>query len=161
MSKKAQIFSLDAVLSIVGFIVVFVFLLSLWNLYSIRLQENIITEELNLLAFQITDVFTKTAGVPNNWENNPSNTSVIGLISSPGFLDGNKLTAFLNLNYNTTRSLLNIERFEYYFEVKDVDGNSLNATGKKIENSTSNSISITHFMLQQNETRQISFTLWK
>src|SRR3989338_3341372 len=90
LNKKGQIFSIDLVVSVVVFIIIFIFLISLWNLYSDRLQENVSSEEMYLVSFQISDILLRTPGTPNNWEAS-SNAVTIGLELSPGFLDQNKI----------------------------------------------------------------------
>ncbi len=161
IQRKGYLFSIDAVVSLVLFIIMFVFIISLWNLYSIRLNENVAAEELQLAAFQITDILTKSGGVPNNWEKNPANASLIGLRRSPGSLDNKKVTAFLSLDYNDTKKKFNIERFEYEFAILDRKGKVLDTAGIAPSNTTAQSISITNFMVLDYEPRQIAFTLWR
>jgi len=159
--RQGQLFSLDLVISIVAFIMVFIFIVSIWSIYTIRLNENVASEELQLLAFQITDLLMKSRGEPNNWENNPDNVSVIGLHLNPGYLDGNKVNAFLSLDYNKIKEAFNIERFDCDFKVLDTDGNLLNDTGLSPDQSSLEVISVSRFAMIENETRQIVFTLWR
>ena len=161
IKKKGQLFSLDLVASVVIFIILFAFIISLWNLYSTRLSENIYSEELQLLSFQITDLLVKSQGEPTNWENNPENVSVIGLKLNPNYLDSNKINAFLTLDYNLTKELFNIERFDFNFKILDLNGNTISETGLSSPETNSYIISNKRLVIIQNETRQISFTLWK
>lgn len=159
-NTKGQVFSLDMVVSVVIFIIALIFLISLWNLYSTRLQDNISSEELYLLSFQVSDILSKTSGVPNNWEKG-SNVSVIGLKLGPGGgISDDKLNAFLTYDYKEAKKVFNIERFDYQFKLLDKNGNLLNSSGLAPSDSKQ-AVSISHFITVKNETRRIQFTLWK
>ena len=159
LNKKGQIFSIDLVVSVVVFIIIFIFLISLWNLYSDRLQENVSSEEMYLVSFQISDILLRTPGTPNNWEAG-SNAVTIGLELSPGFLDQNKIDSFLAYDYQEVKEMFNIERFEYNFKIFDVDRNLLGSSGEA-PSEAEQVVSINRFALIGNETREILFTLWK
>jgi len=119
------------------------------------------SEELELLAFQITNTLTKSWGLPDTWELSPGNVSVIGLGHNPGSLDTDKLNTFLSLNYNQTRTIFNIERFEYEFKVLDLDRTVLNTTGIPPSTTAAQSVSVSRFVLVKDEPRHIIFTLWR
>ena len=159
--QQAQIFSLDLVLSLVGFTIILIFLISSWNIYSARLQENMVGEELQLTAMQMTDILTKSEGQPMQWENNPSNVSLIGLALRPGSLDEDKVNAFVSMDYNQVKKLFNIKRFEYRFMLFGINGTIQNVSGMIPSNSSSQVTSVSRYILLHNETRQLVFTLWK
>ncbi|MBU0469854.1 MAG: hypothetical protein KKA62_05405 [Nanoarchaeota archaeon] len=159
INRKGLVFSTDGVVSIIVFLVVMIFIISLWNLYGNKLQESVALEELELLNFQITDLLMKTSGTPTDWESSPTDALALGLRSNPGMLDDGKLTAFLTMDYNLVKTLLNIERFEFEFVLKDDNGNVLNSSGiSPID--TDRAVSSSGFMLLNNETRELIFTLW-
>src|SRR3989344_1563839 len=139
--------------------IIIIFLISLWNLYSLRLNENIRAEEVELLSFQITDILAKFEGSPPYWQNDPENTSTLGLNDGTGKLDEKKVNAFLQMNYTSVKRLLNIERFEYYMEVRDDNGNLLNSSGMNAT-TAEHKVSIVRLSLIGNSTRQLRFTLW-
>ena len=158
--KQGQIFSTDAVVSLIAFTIVLIVILATWNLYSLRLNQNVDSEELNLIAFQVSNILTKNHGVPSNWQSSPEDVEVIGLLSSPGKVDENKLNTFLTMGYNLTKQTFNIERFEYSFFVQDVSGQVLNFSGINVSNAEQ-SVSVNNLVLVNNETRELIFTLWK
>jgi hypothetical protein len=160
-SKKGQVFTMDFALSLFGFLMVFLVLIGLWNLYSTRLQDNIEYEEMQLLTFQIMDVLTKTQGLPNDWENDPVNLEVIGLKYRTGVLDQNKIDAFLALSDDQVKQKFNIERFQYNFKIVDDNNVILDSIGVETNESTNLAIAINHFVLIDSLTREIVFTLWK
>ena len=160
-TSKGQFFSIDLVLSLVVFAIIFVFVLSLWNIYSLRLNEKINGEEIELLAFQISDILVDSQGIPGNWQQDVSTLQIIGLQQYPGSLQNDKITAFLAFDYAQSKQLFNIERFEYQFRVLDRTGNVLNLKGMAYNTSTKEIASVKRLVLLDNQTRQIIFTMWK
>lgn len=158
---KGQLLSMDAVASVVLFIVALVFIFSLWNLYTIRLAENIASEEMQLVAFQVTDILVQSQGVPNIWEQDPDTVEVIGLQSNPGLLDDDKLAAFLAMDYDAAKAVFNIERFEYNFTVLNVYGDVLNSTGMPLSATAAQRVAVHRIVLINNQTRNVLFALWR
>lgn len=161
LGRKGYLFSIDAVVSLVLFIALFAFVISLWTLYAIRLNENMATEELQLVAFQVIDVLTKSPGVPSNWEQNPTQTTMLGLRRNPGSLDPAKVAAFLAWDYDDARQKFNVERFEYQLRILDGNGNVFNQSGMAPNESAAQSITVARFMLLEHQPMQILFTLWR
>lgn len=159
--KKAQLFSIDGLISIFFCIVMILFIMSLWNLYALRLNENLDSEEMQLLSFQITDVLMKYEGSPSNWQNNPENVSIIGLRDETGKLDEQKLNTFIQMNYTEVKQILNIERFEYQMKIRDANGNLINSSGINASINAEQVVSTVRLSLIGNITRQIELTLWK
>jgi hypothetical protein len=152
--RKAQIFSMDAVFSMVLFIVIFVFLLSLWNLYSTQLQENVVDEEMQLLAFQITNLLVSTDYY------DASSTIQIGVVESDRQVSSSQLSSFLSADYNQVKEALSIVPYEYHFQHFGRNGTLIDSSGVAPYNST-RVISITRFANLNNENAQLSFTLWQ
>ncbi|HLC74359.1 MAG TPA: hypothetical protein VJH88_00715 [Candidatus Nanoarchaeia archaeon] len=158
--RKAQLFSLESILSIVLFIIVILFLLSFWNLYSSRLSSQIHSEELQLQAAQVTDILVSSRGYPDAWEADPASVVIPGLMLNPGSLDEQKLNQFLALDYETLKQLLNIERFDIAFELRDVSGNVLENRGN-ISSTADEAVVFQRLMLLKNQTRQVYVALWE
>ena len=117
-------------------------------------------EEVEVLAFQIVHIMTKTEGIPKSWEHSSNNPTVIGLKGSNGMLDENKINALISLDYNESKDIMNIKRYDYEFELLDSNGNDISSSGLT-PNDAELSVALTRFTLINNETRKISFTLWK
>jgi len=160
-NKRGQVFSVDLVVTVIAFIIIFVFLISFWNLNVLRFSERKYSDELQLLSFQTTDILIKSPGVPNNWEDNSNNISVIGLGLSLGYLDANKVNTFLGLDYDLTKEKFNIERFDYRFELLSIDGEVLNTSGANLSNNLLENIAVSRIVMIGNETRLIQFNLWR
>jgi len=158
--KKGQIFSLDALFSIVLFFIMLIFVFVTWNIYNLRISEQDAHVELQLIAFQIADILVESPGIPSDWETSLSNASVIGLQETPGVVSQEKVDAFLLLDYNSIKESFNIERFDFEFQVKNKNG-TIQKLGAQQGNKTSEVITIRRIVYVENETKEMFFTLWR
>lgn len=159
-SKRGQLFSLDAIASLVIFISIIIFTMALWNLYSTRLQQNMLSEELQLTAFQVSDILLQTSGVPSNWEDQPEAVQMPGLAETAPHLVSKKIDSFLALDYNAAKKAFNLEAFEYTFTLLDANGNKIKSSGMSANATKVPVISLHRWAVVDNETRQIIFSLW-
>lgn len=157
--KKAQLFSLEAILSIIVFMFVMLFLLSFWNIVSTRLNSAAASGELELQAAQITDILVSSRGFPEAWENDSASVIIPGLMFNPHNLEQQKVDAFVALNYSVIKHAFNIERFDFRFDVRDANGNLLSGVGV-YPSTDDEAIVFQRFALINNQTRQVLFTLW-
>src|SRR3989344_8213091 len=107
--KKAQLFTTDLFIALSIFIILIGIVFLTWARYNAKLNEDINFEDMQIKAFQITDLLTKTEGYPSAWEKNISSLEVIGLMESERNLSLAKTQNFTSLDYNLTRQLFNIE----------------------------------------------------
>ena len=155
--RQGQLVSLDLVLSMAAFFLVCLFLFSLWNLYLNRLQENMQTEEVELLAFQISNMLMGSPGVPFNWEKNPAMVQTPGLAVERGIVDADKIDAFFNISYNETKRLWNIERYEFQFKMLNEQGTLMQSRGPELNHSTV--IALSRWALVDGQAYQFMFAL--
>lgn len=158
--KRGQIFSLDAIFSIVLFFIILIFVFVTWNIYSLRINEQDAHIELQLLTFQITDILVESSGVPSNWEVSSANVSVIGLQKKPGILTQEKINALLLMDYENVKDSFNIERFDFEFQIVDGNG-TIRKIGVHPENRTQEVITVRRIVYVENETKEIFLTLWR
>ena len=159
-TKKGQLASMDLLMALFGFTLVMVFVVSMWALYMNRLNTSIENRDLELSALQTVDTLLRSTGTPINWEINPNTSEVLGLSSPDGSIDNEKLSAFLKLSYNSTATKLKIKRFKFNFSIYNLNGTILNSTGL-FTNGTKQVVSVDRLIIIKNETRKISFTLWR
>ncbi len=101
---KGQIISLDFIVGVIIFLVLFGMLLTTFASISDYSAYNEQRREMEMATSAILEIFAKTQGYPLNWEESPSNATSIGLASSDRILDNRKLNAFLSMDYNTARN---------------------------------------------------------
>lgn len=114
---RGQVASYDILMSFVGFILIFSFVLFLWNQNFTKAfgQQEIIQKQLK--ANQALDVLIKSKGYPLNWETNPGNVEVIGLASKENVLSQKKVDAFSKLAYDNAREKLKLGPYDFQFDL--------------------------------------------
>lgn len=158
LNKRGQVTSLDLVISMFVFLVILIFVISLWSLFSSRLSENVANEELQLVAFQVSDILMKSRGIPDNWEDDPNSTIIFGLRDNYRYLDENKITAFTSLDYNLIKQRFNIERFDFLIEF--IDGDEVEYSSGLSPEDAEHIIAVTRYAIVGIDIYEIVFTLW-
>ena len=167
-SKRAQIFSIDLIMSAVIFIALIIITTSVFYFYSLRIEDAIVNEDLQIKSMQITDLLIKTKGAPYNWEDDPNNVNIIGLVTSDRKFSTVKLREFVKLDENTIKEKFNIEGFNFYLTLKDLNGalygigdGDTSEVGTKPDLTAKNIITIKRIGLYNGQKSFMEFTLWK
>ena len=125
-NKKSQSVIFDLFMALFIFIIITSILIILWNRYNIDINDRLIHKEMLLKTYHITDLLVESQGTPSNWQELDDETNIksLGLADLDRKLSSDKLTKFLDLssgNYTLTKNLLNIEGFEFYFKLFDIN----------------------------------------
>lgn len=129
--KKAQVWSLDFVASLVIFFMVFISVFFIWSYTNIQNMEQRTFDDMQVLALTISDSLVRTKGVPENW--NSSNVNVIGLAEGENVLDPVKVSEFLSMGnneYNLTKNILT-GKYDFFFSITDLNGTLYGKIGSK------------------------------
>ena len=132
--KKAQVWSLDFITSVVIFLIVLVPLFFVWSYVNIQNQQQMLFDEVETLALSVSDSLIRTKGSPEGWD--ITNVRQIGLASEENVLNATKVSYFLTMgstDYNRTRALLTYG-YDFFFNLTDMNGTSLGIVGNKPEN---------------------------
>ena len=156
--KKSQIAVTDLFIALFVATILIIIVIFTWNRYSIILNEESDYRELQIIAFQTADLLVKSEGDPQNWENNPLNVDVIGLATDDRNLSAEKVNSFINLSYNFTLKSLGLELYDFYFQLKDINGTKLAEYGKTPKNFV---VNVQRLVLYENEKAIVEFALWK
>ena len=151
--KKGQTIIIDLFIAISIFVLLIGATALIWHNYRAKLANDFIYEDLHVKAFQVTDLLVKSTGNPGAWENNISSAAVIGLAESDRVLDRNKVEAFANISHNEGVKLLNLGDYNYYFEIKDVNGGNLPNGDVKFN--------VERYVSYEGSDEIFKFTLWK
>ena len=131
MYRKGQLSSLDFIGSVVVFVLLLTGIIFFWNIYTLRFNAQLERDALTFQLVKISDLLVEHPGIPTHW--NETNVEVIGLVSSDRKLHADKLSAFMNITYNKTKTLLNIDQYDFYFRIVDLNGAFIKANGQFIE----------------------------
>ncbi len=125
--NKGQGSTIDLFASIAIFIVVVALVIYYYTYFSNRVQRDLEYEELQIRAYRIADLLTKTPGDPSRWEALPGNPIDVNKISSLGLaindrqLSKEKALNLTRIDYNDLKKLLNIEPYEFNITIKTRD----------------------------------------
>jgi hypothetical protein len=120
---KAQLWSLDFVLSAVVFSLALITVLFIWNYTNTETAERIEFKRAEGLVLSISDVLIRTSGVPDDW--NTTTVKVLGLASDENVLNRTKVERFLSLDYNGSKRILGVPLYDYYFRLADINGGTI------------------------------------
>jgi hypothetical protein len=129
--KKAQMWSMDFVISVMMFFLSVVLILFAWNYSAAENYEQMIFNEMQTTGLIVSDVLIRTGGSPPGWN---ITAMAIGLASEENSIDDARLRNFLlYMDYNNSRSIMGMRNYEYYFSMKDIDDQLLYLDGFPIE----------------------------
>ncbi len=128
---KAQIWSMDFLMSVFVFIIALGMLVFAWNYTSARILQQNEAGPAENTVIMVSDSLVRTAGIPENWE--PSTVTSVGLAQGENVLNITKVDMFINMSYEYVKTLMGLERYNFYFTVKRLDGTVMkNAQGQNL-----------------------------
>lgn len=159
MHKKAQIIVTDLFVAVAIFILLMSIVVIGWSRYTRKLDNKISYEEMQIKTFQTTNLLTKNQGKPTGWEKNPGSVEILGLASRDRILSAAKVNGFANLSYENATKFLNIRIYDFYFQIKDFENNTLTSAGKIPAGDYS--VGLKRYVIYENEKAIFEFILWK
>jgi len=134
MPRKAQIWSMDFMSSLIIFFMALIAIMFAWNYIAYQSVASHELKQLQMKVFTISDSLMRSPGLPGNWDQ--TNVRVIGLADEEGVINPTKAQFLVAMDYNVTKALLGIGLYDYYFEIADLNGTVYLNTTKPIVNST-------------------------
>ncbi|MFH1587214.1 MAG: hypothetical protein ABID38_05120 [Candidatus Diapherotrites archaeon] len=122
MSDRGQGIMLDLLIGAIIFMLVLMSINGFWVGELNSIDDNIESNEMNLIAFNAIEGLVTGQGSPNGWETLPeASVNEIGLIEGNRVIEENKLVAFQNMSYNLAREKLKIRHYDFFFEFEGID----------------------------------------
>ncbi len=159
MTKRGQIAIMDLFLAVAIFTIIIVIVGIVWNTQTKRFEGSIAQNNMQIKAFQATDLLVKNAGVKTEWEENLTVLEILGLSTNDRTISEAKVSNFTSLNYDLVRQLLNIQDYEFYFRLLDDEGVLIMSSGKT-PIATTVSIAVRRFVHYKNNPAILELTLW-
>ena len=131
--SKAQLISSEFFIALVVITLLFSVSVVFWNQSTFRIKESEERTNIEIATLAISDHLLKSSGLPSDWEDNTSTTFSLGLVKDDHRLDTNKLKSFVKLDYNTTKKMLGIDSYEFYFRLVDQNNSLLKIDGTNLE----------------------------
>jgi hypothetical protein len=124
--NKSQVFAIDLIIALVLF-------LSLLGIYSswrdFVYSKNVGTRDFQDSAVKVSQaafLLFESEGYPVAW--NASTVQQLGLMKARNTLHKNKLASFLNLSYDNATRMLGLGGFDWYFELRYLNGTMVNVS---------------------------------
>jgi len=126
--KKGQVNSMDALLSVMVFAILLVFIFASW-MGGVASAENAVgRSRMEYAAISASGLLMESTGTPADWEANSSAVLMLGLANSQNTLSAAKVANFSALPYETSKSLLGTTS-EFYFVLQEIGGGTLYSAG--------------------------------
>jgi len=173
--RKGQGFSTEFLLAYLIFSLVLILAFYLWNTTTADIIESKNRYEIEDKAVDLAEKLLRTRGIPANWS--LADVESIGLADDSRILNPEKILAFIilmnssNSNYENNKWLLGIGKYDFYFNMTDINGttmiingtllnDTLCATGKLPVNETS-MITVPRVGILEDEIVKIRITVWE
>ncbi len=156
--KKAQLWSLDMALSFLIFFSAMMSVMFAWNYISADTVQSQELREMQLKSMTLSDSLIRTPGIPSDW--NESTVQVIGIAYDDNTLDEEKVDEFVNMSYIKAKSLLDIWPYEFYFEVKDINGTVYKNSTLAIDSDSTTVIHAERYATYNGRIVKVKFAIW-
>ena len=157
--KKSQIVMTDLVVAVFIFLFLVLLVFSMWSFQNMRLQDNLNFEDMQVKAFQISNILVKSKGTPTDWENNYTTAEMVGLAEQDRILSKVKVTNFTKMPYSNVSTLLKLGKYNTSLNISDLDGNTVTSFGNKT--SGKNVVEIKRFVRYNDQTNILSLRIWE
>ena len=174
MRKKGQLLSMDFVFSLSIFLAILLISIVIWRNLNIQITQYEMHTDLENRILITSNLLIKTAGTPNDWENFDLATEQdkiisLGLAKRENVLNKTKILKFLDIDYDDTKTLLGIPRYEFCIEIADMTDTPIILDGEEIKCDLSADIANLYsikrtVLLEEDDSREILFfnmMLWR
>jgi len=159
--RKAQLWSLDFVMSLLIFLSAMLAVMFAWSNISMNAAETRQLKELQLKALTLSDSLIRTGGLPEDW--NEGDVVVIGLAQEENVLHATKVDRFFNLSdsdYGRARGLLNMGLYDFLFEISDMNGTVFRNTSVPIGADAEVIVPVERYCLLGDRIVKVRLTIW-
>lgn len=137
--KKSQLGMSDLFLAASIFVVLMGAAVFAYSHYTSKFESRQEFNRMQLAALEITDMLVKSPGMPSDWElwldSGEVKLHVIGFAYDPvnaRNLSATKIEGFMNMSYTESKKKLGTD-YDYYFKIRDLEGNTLAEKGSSQE----------------------------
>ena len=116
-----QAIPLDFAAGLFIFMLILVYFIIQWDLFSTRAAEKAEKSGLDSGAIELSEMLVHGGGSPQNWTDAPESAQAIGLASSQNVLDWNRVAAFESLPYANAKQVLGIDH-DFLVVIETPDG---------------------------------------
>ena len=162
-NSKGQIFTTDLIVAVTVLLFILVISSTSFGLIQNALNEEEFYSEMQEKALNASEVLVSTSGEPNSWELlSELNVNSLGISKERNVLDEEKIDRLIDLNateYETIKEFLGLSKYEFYFKVTEMNGNSLKEFGTFP--SAENTVVVERYVLLNGQERKFVLGVFK
>jgi hypothetical protein len=181
-ARRAQVLSGETITAFFIFSLVLVYMFFLWDTTTRNIIVSESLHEMDKVGTDTMEKLLRTSGAPDDWiEKSLYNISAIGLANESRTLDRGKVLRFIYLmdsstydnlcedplmsNYDCSRILLGMRKYDFYFTMMDINGSILNLEGRncttgRVPAGEDYMITIKRSAMLDDNIVKISFVIW-
>ena len=156
--SKAQIVMSDFLVSIVIILVIITTSALIWNRSVDNLRVKEIRTEMENVAISISNQLIRGFGVPADW--NQTNVVELGLAYRDNVLDSKKVSNFISLGKDKTKTILGIGNYNFIFQLRDINENILAECGD-LPTNAEEAVVVRRIVLYQNQPTMMDWGVWR
>jgi len=159
--RKAQLWSLDFVMSLLIFMSALLAVMFAWNYIGTNAAETRQLKELQLKALTLSDSLIRTGGLPDDWDE--GDVVVIGLAQEENVLNATKVDSFINLSssdHSRARGLLDMGLYDFLFEITEMNGTVFRNTSVPIGADAEVIVPVERYCLLEDRIVKARLTIW-
>lgn len=116
--SRGQIASIDLLVSILLFVIIFITLRGIWLNNISTVGTELDQFQMQMQAKQSLNVLLNTSGDPTNWESvNPSLINLIGISDSKEVISNKKINSFIKLPYLVSQEKMGLTKYDFNLEL--------------------------------------------
>ena len=135
---------------------IFITIIVLFNVYSTRLQKDILREELQDKAFMLSEILLSN-GIPADW--NSENVKVIGLVTHDGHVTEKRFDEFKEISYENAKKIFGLAGFDFYIRI--IDSNELLQEYGTEQETAEEIVSLHRIIFYENQAAQLEVRIWR
>ncbi|MBI2670844.1 hypothetical protein HYX18_02615 [Candidatus Woesearchaeota archaeon] len=157
-NKKSQVNILDLIVAMSIALMLIVAILISWDRFVLILGKKTAQNDLQIVAFQLSDILISNTGTPENWSS--GSVSSLGLAIEDRRLTKDKLQNFSAISYNDIKSLLKIQNFDFNLNLSYLNESQVFFVGAD-DISAKSLVRIRRLVWYNGTTTQLKISLWK
>lgn len=132
---RGQAVPLDFMSGLFIFMVLLVYFVILWDMFSMRYIERANSLDMESHAISIAESLVSSPGQPFNWTESPLAAQSLGIASRPNCLDPYRISALQSLPYANAKRLLGTD-YDFLVKIESDEGARYATLGQEPGNTT-------------------------
>lgn len=155
--KRGQATVIDLLTAVFIFFIIFITIIILFDVYSTRLQKDVLREELQDKAFMLTEILLSN-GIPADW--NSENVQSIGLSTHDKHITEKRFDELKEISYEQAKGLFGLSGMDFYIRILEANDDFLGEYGNETE-TAKDIVSLRRIIFYENQAAQLEIRIWR